>query len=142
MKRIFFLTLLLLAGSAAAFTLDAQTLSFPASELLGRPTANSVTVNVEASRAIEAYFEYGLVPGVYTNQTAKVSAAAYQLIDFLMAAFPVADLGTEAPSPIVFPQVVDGGGYRTEFTFISPVAASSATLDIRGETGSPLRIGE
>jgi hypothetical protein len=59
-----------------------------------------------------------------------------------MAAFPVADLNTEAPSPIVFPQVVDGGGYVTQFIFISPAAAATSTLNFRDETGAPLPIGE
>jgi hypothetical protein len=62
--------------------------------------------------------------------------------DFLMATFPVADLETSAPSPIVFPQVVDGGGYLTQFIFISPAAASTSTLDFWDETGAPLPIGE
>ena len=62
--------------------------------------------------------------------------------EFLMTAFPVADLETDAPSPIVFPQVVDGGGYVTQFIFISPTAASTATLDFWDETGAPLPIGE
>ncbi|HVZ19706.1 MAG TPA: DUF4082 domain-containing protein [Vicinamibacterales bacterium] len=50
--------------------------TFTAPELLGRPTADSVSVNVVASAAIDAYFEYGAQPGVYPQQTAVVSAAA------------------------------------------------------------------
>jgi len=50
--------------------------SFSAPELLGRPTADSITVNVVAASAIEAYFEYGTQPGIYTNQTGTFSAAA------------------------------------------------------------------
>jgi hypothetical protein len=76
LKRICISTLFLLASSLTAFTLYAQTISFPGPELLGRPTANSVTVNVVANRAIEAYFECGLVSGAYTDQTTIVSAAA------------------------------------------------------------------
>ncbi len=76
LKRICISTLFLFASSLTPFTLHAQTLSFPGPELLGRPTANSVTVNAVANRAIEAYFEYGPVSGVYTSQTATVSAAA------------------------------------------------------------------
>jgi hypothetical protein len=62
--------------------------------------------------------------------------------EFLMATFPVADADVEAPAPIVFPQVVDGGGYRTQFIFISPTAASTAMLDFWDEAGAPLPIGE
>jgi hypothetical protein len=49
--------------------------SFPGPELLGRPEATSVTINVVANVAIDAYFEYGTQSGVYT-QTNPVSGAA------------------------------------------------------------------
>ncbi|MGO9640860.1 MAG: malectin domain-containing carbohydrate-binding protein [Candidatus Acidiferrales bacterium] len=52
--------------------------SFPGPELLGRPTDQSVTVNVVASVAIEAYFEYGTQSGSYPYQTTTVSSAANQ----------------------------------------------------------------
>jgi hypothetical protein len=84
LKRNFIRSLLVLAYSLTAFTLYAQTLYFSGSELLGRPTDQSVTVNVEANKAIEAYFEYGSAPGVYTNQTAKISAAAFEPIEVVM----------------------------------------------------------
>jgi subtilisin family serine protease len=58
--------------------------------------------------------------------------------DFLMTTFPVADVGQAAPSPIVFPQIADGGGYVTEFIFISPGGGSSAELKFHSETGDPL----
>jgi hypothetical protein len=61
--------------------------------------------------------------------------------DFLMTTFPIADANAAAPAPIVFPQVADGGGYVTQFIFISPSAASSATLSFWDETGAPLAIG-
>jgi hypothetical protein len=61
--------------------------------------------------------------------------------DFLMTTFPIANANAPAPSPIVFPQVADGGGYVTQFIFISPTAASSATLSFWDETGAPLAIG-
>ena len=35
--------------------------------------------------------------------------------DFLMTTFPIADQTQPAPSPIIFPHVVDGGGYTTQF---------------------------
>jgi hypothetical protein len=43
--------------------------TFTATELLGRPTDSSVTVNVLAEQDLEVYFEYGTEPGVYTAQT-------------------------------------------------------------------------
>jgi hypothetical protein len=58
--------------------------------------------------------------------------------DFLMTTFPVADANQAAPSPIVFPQVADGGGYRTQFILLSAVGASSATVQFFDETGAPI----
>ncbi|MEM2098481.1 MAG: metallophosphoesterase [Candidatus Bathyarchaeia archaeon] len=43
--------------------------TFVATELLGRPTDNSVTVNVIAEEDLEVYFEYGTRPGVYSGKT-------------------------------------------------------------------------
>jgi uncharacterized membrane protein YgcG len=50
--------------------------SFPGTELLGRPTAHSVTLNVVASSGIEAYVEYGMAPDTYSSQTGTSTAAA------------------------------------------------------------------
>jgi hypothetical protein len=49
--------------------------SFPGPELLGRPTDSSVTVNVVASAAIQAYFEYGTQAGGAYTQTSPASGA-------------------------------------------------------------------
>ena len=62
--------------------------------------------------------------------------------EFLMTTFPVADANAAAPSPIVFPQVVRGGGYATEFILISPGGASGATLHYFDENGAPAEFGE
>lgn len=43
--------------------------TFIATELLGRPTNSSVTINVIAQQELEVYFEFGTQSGVYTNQT-------------------------------------------------------------------------
>ncbi len=42
---------------------------FIATELLGRPTDKSVTINALAYDDLEVYFEYGAEPSNYTNQT-------------------------------------------------------------------------
>ncbi len=62
--------------------------------------------------------------------------------DFLLATFPIADMNVEAPSPIVFPHVVEGGGYMTQFIFIGAGGASSLTLHFFGEDGRPLAVGK
>jgi hypothetical protein len=48
--------------------------TFMATELLCRPTDHSVTVNVVAAQSIEAYFQYGTAPGVYTGQTGTATS--------------------------------------------------------------------
>ena len=54
----------------------------------------------------------------------------------------IADINRAAPSPIVFPQIADGGGYVTQFILISPGGASSTQLNFYGETGAPLAVGK
>jgi len=61
--------------------------------------------------------------------------------DYLMTTFPTADVTQSAPSPIVFPQVVAGGGYQTEFVLLSTSGAVTATLGFLGDDGLPLAIG-
>jgi hypothetical protein len=64
--------------------------------------------------------------------------------DFLMTAFPIADANQSAPSPIVFPQIADGGGYVTQFILLSSGASywpSNTTLSFHSETGEPLAMG-
>jgi len=46
--------------------------TFSATELLGRPTDTSITVNVVPSTNGQVYFEYGTATGVYTGQTNTV----------------------------------------------------------------------
>jgi len=56
--------------------------------------------------------------------------------DFLMTAFPIADQTQPAPAPIVFPHIVHGGGYTTQFILISAGNAGSATLFFHDATGA------
>jgi hypothetical protein len=54
-------------------------ITFTGEELLGKPTDNSITVNiVPASDIYELYYEYGTSPGVYTDQTGTSSATGGQ----------------------------------------------------------------
>jgi hypothetical protein len=53
-----------LTGSLVLASIDVTAqVAFPGPELLGRPTDHSVTINVVANAAIEAYFEYGTTSG-------------------------------------------------------------------------------
>ena len=62
--------------------------------------------------------------------------------DFLMTTFPVADVTRPAPLPIVFPQIADGGGYSTQFIFLSPSGESSSTIRFYDEDGTSLAVGK
>jgi hypothetical protein len=59
---------------------------FSGQELLGRPTATSITLKVVLNSlgAADAYVEYGTQQGVYTNQTPVVSAAAGEPLQILL----------------------------------------------------------
>jgi streptogramin lyase len=62
--------------------------------------------------------------------------------DFLLATFPIADMTAEAPSPIIFPHIADGGGYVSQFILIGAGGESSTTLSFYGEDGTPLAVGK
>jgi hypothetical protein len=61
--------------------------------------------------------------------------------DFLVTAFPVADMTRVAPAPVVFPQIADGTGVSTQFILIGTGGASVITLSFHAEDGRPLVIG-
>jgi hypothetical protein len=58
--------------------------NFIAPELLGRPTNHSITLNVVASTAIEAYVKYGISSGTYTDSTSAVNQVANEPIEILI----------------------------------------------------------
>ena len=77
-----FLRLSLAAAAGAALGAYRQTptraqdgVTFAGTELLGRPTDSSVTVNVIPDQSCELYFEYGTVSGVYGPPTGVVSCS-------------------------------------------------------------------
>jgi hypothetical protein len=53
-------------------------------EFLGRPTDHSVTVNAFSLVALEAYAEFGTIPGTYTDQTSVVTYPAETPIETVM----------------------------------------------------------
>ncbi len=62
--------------------------------------------------------------------------------DFLLTTFPIADMNRAAPSPLVFPQIADGGGFVTEFILLSAGGASTTTLSFLDKEGRPLAVGK
>ena len=78
MKKLLIVSLLL----AASGMLPAASPTI--SEVLGRPTDRSVTLNARADAAIELYAEYGTTPGSYTSRTTAVTAAALAPTELLL----------------------------------------------------------
>ena len=78
MKKTIFISILgLLSLFLISNELPAQTVSFTGSELLGRPTNNSIVINIIPDADIEFYYEYGTVSGgPYTGQTETNNATA------------------------------------------------------------------
>lgn len=53
-----------------------QTITFSGAELLGRATDTSITIKIVPDSAIQYYYQYGVSSGVYSGQTATITAAA------------------------------------------------------------------
>ncbi|MBZ5536080.1 MAG: Ig domain-containing protein [Acidobacteriia bacterium] len=62
--------------------------------------------------------------------------------DTLLTTFPIADYSQPAVAPLVFPHIVDGGGYLTQFILLDTGVAANTTLSFFGDSGSPLAVGK
>jgi hypothetical protein len=63
--------------------------------------------------------------------------------DFLITTFPIADFNLLAPAPIVFPQIADGGGYKTQIILLNTEAGQkSATIVFAGDNGQALDVSK
>ena len=58
---------------------------FMATELMGRPTGTSLTINAVAQEDLEVYFEYGTQPGVYTDKTDTAAFSGGSPIEMVIA---------------------------------------------------------
>ncbi len=65
-------------GLPATVVQAAAVITFSGTELLGRPTSSSVTINIVPDITIEYHYEYGIAPGTYTAQTGNVTATGGQ----------------------------------------------------------------
>jgi hypothetical protein len=59
-----------------------------------------------------------------------------------MTTFLVADANQAVPSPVVFPQIADGGGFITQVILVSSGSGSSTTLSFFDDDGNPLVVGK
>lgn len=77
--RIFIAVILIVVafGMHPEITVQAQqTITFSGAELLGRATDTSITIKIVPDSAIQYYYQYGVSSGVYSGQTATITAAA------------------------------------------------------------------
>ncbi len=56
----------------------AATITFTGGELLGKPTDTSIAINIVPATTIEYHYQYGATSGVYTGETANVTATGGQ----------------------------------------------------------------
>ncbi len=72
------LVLLSLAGGPATPIRAAETITFTAEELLGKPTDTSITINIVPAGTIEYHYQYGTTSGALDLQTANYTATLNQ----------------------------------------------------------------
>jgi len=60
--------------------------------------------------------------------------------ELLFATLPVADFRRPAPSPVIFPHIADGGGFRTELIVLGTAGSAGATLTLLADDGTPLPV--
>jgi uncharacterized repeat protein (TIGR02543 family) len=100
---------LLLAGLVAlGGDAYAQTVTFTADSLLGKPTNNSITVNIVPAAAIQYYYEYGTTDGgPYPGQSSTVDATGGQPSELTIT-------GLSANTKYYYRLVYDGDGSVTD----------------------------
>jgi hypothetical protein len=110
--------------------LDAPTSTnsdFIATEILGRPTNTSITVNVVPAIAMTIYYEYGTASGNYISQTAPQSASANAPLETLIDKLQ--------PNTKYYYRINYNGIAGTEHMFMTQRAIGSAfTFDIQGDS--------
>jgi hypothetical protein len=100
---------------------------FIATEITGRPTNTSVTVNVVPAVAMNIYYEYGMTSGAYISQTAPQSAAASVPLETLIDGL--------RPNTRYYYRINYNGIAGAEHTFVTQRAPGSIfTFDIQGDS--------
>jgi hypothetical protein len=109
-------------------------LDFIASEILGRPTDISVTINVVPAVTMDIYYEYGTVSGTYTTQTDPQTAAAGVPIETVISGLQ--------PNTRYYYRLHYNGDSGQEHTFMTQRAPGSTFMfAIQGDS-HPERVGK
>lgn len=107
---------------------------FIATEILGRPTNSSVTVNIVPASQMNIYYEYGTASGAYTNQTVPQTASANLPLETLIDGLQ--------PNTRYYYRLNYNGIAGAEHTFMTQrVEGSTFTFDIQGDS-HPERVGK
>ncbi len=107
---------------------------FIASEILGRPTDTSISINVVPAIAMEIYYEYGTASGSYTAQTAAQQAPAGALLETTIDGLQ--------PNTRYYYRIRYNDAAGSEHTFITQRAPGSTfTFDLQGDS-HPERVGK
>lgn len=137
------------AGSAAGITLEAYGLDGnkrpDGSHGLVRLTGQG-QVTGSAGELIEG-LPRGFTGVVDVTSTTPIVVTALRSLvtlrrDVILSVFPAADLTRESTSPMVFPHVLDGDGYATEFVLLGAGTPGTAVIKFFGENGLPLTVGK
>jgi hypothetical protein len=100
---------------------------FIATEILGRPTDTSITVNVVPAIAMEIYYEVGTASGAYTLQTAPQTAAANAPLETLIDGLQ--------PNTRYYYRIRYDDKLGQEHSFVTQRAIGSTfTFDIQGDS--------
>jgi hypothetical protein len=100
---------------------------FIAYEITGRPTNSSVTVNVVPAVSMTVFYEYGTLPGVYTDRTAPQAATANTPLETLIENLQ--------PNTRYYYRINYNGKTGTERTFVTQRAVGGTyTFAIQGDS--------
>ncbi len=106
---------------------QATTVTFTAGEFLGKPTNDSITINVIPAGAIQYYYRYGTSAGVYTGQSATADATAGQPSELTIT-------GLSANTKYYYQMVYDGDGSVIDGDFETRTEHSFQTARAKGNS--------
>ena len=104
----------------------ADTVTFTAQECLGKPTNNSITINVVPASNVQYYYRYGTSSGNYTGQSATVNATGGQPSELTIT-------GLSADTKYYYQMVYDGDGSVTDGDFETGTEHSFHTARASGD---------
>ncbi len=62
--------------------------------------------------------------------------------DFLLTTFPIADANQAPPNPLLFPQIANGGGFKTQIILLGVNGAATTSLSFFGDAGTQITLSK